>query len=152
VAYKNKRIPRKNWREEYKKEVEKELKDLEEKYKVINRLQNEGIKMLLSPDASSKYMMTGCNMVSEMDLLKKANLTNFEILQMTTSNFSDFFKENYGVLKTGKDADFIILDENPLENLQTIKQVKGLYYNQIFISETELTALKSKLLETTEKK
>ena len=152
MAYKNKRIPRKNWREEYKKEVEKELKDLEEKYKVINRLQNEGIKMLLSPDASSKYMMTGCNMVSEMDLLKKANLTNFEILQMTTSNFSDFFKENYGVLKTGKDADFIILDENPLENLQTIKQVKGLYYNQIFISETELTALKSKLLETTEKK
>ena len=115
-------------------------------------MQNEGIKMLLSPDASSKYMMTGCNMVSEMDLLKKANLTNFEILQMTTSNFSDFFKENYGVLKTGKDADFIILDENPLENLQTIKQVKGLYYNQIFISETELTALKSKLLETTEKK
>ena len=151
MAYKNKRIPRKNWREEYKKEVEKELKDLEEKYKVINRLQNEGTKKLLSPDASSKYMMTGCNMVSEMDLLKKANLTNFEILQMTTSNFSDFFKENYGVLKTGKDADFIILDENPLENLQTIKQVKGLYYNQIFISETELTALKSKLLETTEK-
>ena len=150
MAYKNKRIPRKNWREEYKKEVEKELKDLEEKYKVINRLQNEGIKMLLSPDASSKYMMTGCNMVSEMDLLKKANLTNFEILQMTTSNFSDFFKENYGVLKTGKDADFIILDENPLENLQTIKQVKGLYYNQLFISETEITTLKNKLLETTE--
>ena len=145
MAYKNKRIPRKNWREEYKKEVEKELKDLEEKYKVINRLQNEGIKMLLSPDASSKYMMTGCNMVSEMDLLKKANLTNFEILQMTTSNFSDFFKENYGVLKTGKDADFIILDENPLENLQTIKQVKGLYYNQLFISETEITTLKNKL-------
>jgi hypothetical protein len=133
----------------YKDEVAKELKDLQEKFQVVARLQKEGIKMLLSPDASSKYMMTGCNMVSEMELLKKANLTNFEILQMATINFSDFFKENYGVLKTGKDADFIILDENPLENLQTLKQVKGLYYNQFFISETELTSLKNKLLETT---
>ena len=45
-----------------------------------------------------------------MELLQNANLTNFEIFQMATANFSDFFKENYGVLKTGKDADFIILD------------------------------------------
>ena len=107
--------------------------------------------MLLSPDASSKYMMAGCNMVSEMDLLKKANLTNFEILQMATTNFSDFFKENYGVLKTGKDADFIILEKNPLEDLQTLKNVKGVFFNYNYLDAKALEEMKKKWLEAASK-
>lgn len=130
----------------YKEEVTQELKDLEEKYKVINRLQNEGIKMLLSPDASSKYMMTGCNMISEMELLQKANLTNFQILQMATTNFSQFYNENNGVLKIGSEADFIVLEENPLKNLQTLKNVKGLYFNYTYLPSEKITEMKASLL------
>ena len=130
----------------YKEEVASEMKDMDEKYKIINTLKNEGVKMLLSPDASSSYMMTGCNMVTEMELLQNANLTNFEIFQMATANFSDFFKENYGVLKTGKDADFIILDENPLKNLEALKNIKGLYFNTNYLSNEKLTEMKKNLL------
>ncbi|WP_396159391.1 amidohydrolase family protein [Flavobacterium sp.] len=129
-----------------KEEVAKELNDLEEKYKVINRLQKEGIKMLLSPDASSKYMMVGSNIISEIELLKKAKLSNFEILQMATTNFAQFFNENYGVLKTGNDADFIVLDENPIDNLQTLKNVKGLYFNSFYLSSEKLMEIKANLL------
>lgn len=130
----------------YKEEVAKELADLEEKYKVINRLQKEGIKMILSPDASSKYMMTGCNMITEMELLKKANLSNFEILQMATSNFAQFYNENSRVLKIDSNADFIVLEENPLENIQTLKNVKGLYFNSIYLPSEKMMELKTNLL------
>jgi len=129
----------------YKEEVAKELKDLEEKFQVVNRLQKEGIKMILSPDASSKYMMTGYNMITEMQLLKKANLSNFEILQMATSNFAQFYNENNGVLEVGKEADFIILEENPLENLEALKNVKGLYFNSNYLSD-KLLEIKNSLL------
>lgn len=130
----------------YKEEVTKELKDLEEKYKVISRLQKEGIKMIFSPDASSKYMMTGCNMITEMELLKKASLSNFEILQMATINFAQFYNENNGVLKIGSEADFIVLEENPLDNLQTLKNIKGLYFNSIYLPSEKMTELKTNLL------
>lgn len=129
----------------YKEEVAKELKDLEEKYQVIARLQKEGVKMILSPDASSKYMSAGFNMLTEMELLKNGKLSNLEILQMATTNFADFFKENYGELKVGKDADFIILENNPLEDLKTLKNVKGVYYNQKYLDDNKLSLIKSAL-------
>lgn len=129
----------------YKEEVAKELKDLEEKYQVISRLQKEGVKMILSPDASSKYMSVGFNMLTEMELLKKAKLSNLEILRMATTNFADFFKENYGELKVGKDADFIIVENNPLEDLKTLKNVKGVYYNQKYLDDNKLSLIKSAL-------
>lgn len=135
----------------YKEEVVKELKDLEEKYIVIARLQKEGIKMLLSPDASSKYMMTGCNMLNEMELLKNASLSNFEILQMATVNFAIFHKEDYGILAVNKPADFIILDKSPLEDLQTLKNVKGVFFNNNYVDEKALEEMKKKLLDVSSK-
>ncbi|UGS23056.1 amidohydrolase family protein [Flavobacterium channae] len=135
----------------YKDEVAKELKDLQEKYQVIARLQKEGIKMLLSPDASSKYMMTGCNMVNEMELLKNVNLSNFEILQMATVNFANFHKEYNGVIKVNKPADFIILDKNPLENLQTLRNVKGVFFNYNYLDTKALEDMKKKLLDASSK-
>jgi ribosomal protein L7Ae-like RNA K-turn-binding protein len=135
----------------YKDEVAKELKDLEEKYQVIARLQKEGIKMLLSPDASSKYMMTGCNMINEMELLKNANLSNFEILEMATINFATFHKEDNGIIKVGKPADFIVLDQNPLENLQTLKNVKGVFFNSNYLDNKALDDMKNKWLATASK-
>ena len=135
----------------YKDEVAKELKELQEKYQVIARLQKEGIKMLLSPDASSKYMMTGCNMINEMELLKNANLSNFEILQMATVNFATFHKEYNGVIKVNKPADFIILDQNPLEDLQTLKNIKGVYFNYNYLDTKTLEDMKKKWLATASK-
>ena len=135
----------------YKDEVAKELKDLEEKYQVIARLQKEGIKMLLSPDASSKYMMTGCNMINEMELLQNAKLSNFEILQMATVNFAEFHKEYYGKIKVDKPADFIVLDQNPLGNLQTLKNVKGVFFNYNYLDTKALQDMKNKRLTTASK-
>ena len=135
----------------YKEEVAKELKDLEEKYQVIARLQKEGVKMLLSPDASSKYMMTGFNMINEMELLKNANLSNFEILKMATVNFATFHKEYNGVIKVNKPADFIILDQNPLEDLQTLKNIKGVFYNYNYLDSKTLEDMKKKLLDASSK-
>lgn len=135
----------------YKDEVAKELKDLQEKYQVIARLQKEGIKMLLSPDASSKYMMTGCNMINEMELLQNANLSNFDILQMATVNFATFHKEYNGVIKVNKPADFIVLDKNPLEDLQTLRNVKGVYFNYNYLDTKALEEMKKKWLATSSK-
>ena len=129
----------------YKDEVAKELKDLEEKYQVIARLQKEGVKMLLSPDASSKYMMTGCNMVNEMELLQNTKLSNFEILQMATVNFAAFYKEYNGYIKIDKPADFIILDNNPLKDLQTLKNIKGVYFNYNYLDEEALRKIKKEV-------
>ncbi len=130
----------------YKEEVANELKLLDEKYLIIKKIHDLGINMLLSPDSSSKYMVSGFSVLSEMELLKNAQLSNYDILNMATTNFANFFKEEYGTIETGKHADFILLNQNPLEDLSALKKMEGLYYNGQFLDAKKLDAMRSKLL------
>ena len=125
----------------YKGEVNIELGKLDEKYLIIKKLNELGVKMLLSPDSSSKYMVAGFGVVGEMELLKNAELSNFEILKMATVNFSDLFKEDYGTIEAGKEADFILLNDNPLENINTLKTIEGVFFNENYLSKDALNKL-----------
>ena len=130
----------------YKDEVNIELEKLDEKYHIIKKLNELGVKMLLSPDSSSKYMVAGFGVVGEMELLKNAELSNFEILKMATVNFSDFFKEDYGTIEAGKEADFILLNDNPLENINTLKTIEGVFFNENYLSKDALNKLSESIL------
>lgn len=130
----------------FNEEVENELMKLESKYKIIKRLSQLDIKMLLSPDSSSKYMVTGFGVLGEMELLKNAHLSNFEILKMTTVNFSTFFNENYGTIEEKKDADFIILNSNPLNNLKTLNSIEGIFFNNNYLNRKDLDELSKSIM------
>ena len=130
----------------YKEEVNIELEKLDEKYLIIKKLNELGVNMLLSPDSSSKYMVAGFGVVGEMELLKNAELSNFEILKMATVNFSNFFKENYGIIEEGKEADFILLNDNPLENINTLKTIEGVFFNENYLSKDALKKLSESIL------
>ena len=95
----------------------------------------------------SKFMISGFAVEGEMELLQNSKIENVEILKMATINFATFFNENYGRIKKGKDADFIIVKENPLINIKTLKNVVGVFYNNIYLSQEELESIKSKLLK-----
>ena len=130
----------------YREEVNIELGKLDEKYLIIKKLNELGVKMLLSPDSSSKYMVAGFGVVGEMELLKNAELSNFEILKMATVNFSDLFKEDYGTIEAGKEAEFILLNDNPLENINTLKTIEGVFFNENYLSKDALNKLSESIL------
>lgn len=132
----------------YKEEVDNELKALDQKYNIIRQLNEAGVSMLLSPDASSKYMIAGFSVLGEMELLKNAGLSNYEILKTATVNFSLFFNENHGTIEAGKAADFILLEDNPLENLKTLNNVQGIYHNQHFLDKGALDVMREDILKT----
>lgn len=134
----------------YQQEVMNELKALDEKYKIIKQLNDVGVQIILSPDASAKYMIAGFSVLGEMELLKNTHLSNYDILKMTTVNFANFFEENYGTIDVGKDADFILLDANPLNDLSTLKNIEGVYYNQHFLDKNVLTAMRRAILSAVE--
>lgn len=143
---KTKQYREKLGKEAYKQEVADELRKLTHKYQVIKRLNELGIKMLLSPDSSSKYMVNGFGLVGEMELLKNAELSNFKILQMATVNFAEFFDGNYGTITEGKDADFIILNSNPLVNLHSLKNIEGVYFNNNYLNKSVLKNLSASIM------
>ncbi|MGX1024678.1 amidohydrolase family protein [Flavobacterium sp. CS20] len=143
---KTKQYREKLGKEAYKQEVADELQKLQQKYQVIKRLSELGVRMLLSPDSSSKYMVTGFGMLGEMKLLKNAELSNFEILKMATVNYADFFNENFGTIEVNAEADFILLNTNPLESIESLKNIEAIYFNNNYLDNGDIKKLSESIL------
>lgn len=120
--------------------------EMQERFNVVKRLNDEGVKLLLSPDASSKFIVPGFGMLEEMKLYQKAGLSNYDILRSATTNFALLFNENYGTIETGKDADFMLLSHNPLQDLKALENVNAVFYNNHYLDQKQLKDLADSVL------
>jgi len=93
---------------------------------VLKMLNDNKVMLLLSPDESA-YNVPGFAMAEEMKLYKKAGLSNYDILRISTYNAACFFdaQSTWGSIAVGKRANLVILDKNPLEDIEHIKSVYG---------------------------
>lgn len=120
--------------------------EMQERFNITKRLNDEGVKLLLSPDSSSKFIVSGFGMLEEMKLYQKAGLSNFDILRSATTNFALLFNENYGTIETGKDADFMLLSHNPLQDLKALENVNAVFYNNHYLDQKQLKDLADSVL------
>jgi hypothetical protein len=130
----------------FEEEKSKYALEMQERFNVTKRLNDEGVKLLLSPDSSSKFIVPGFGMLEEMKLYQKANLSNFEILKSATTNFALLFNENYGTIETGKDADFILLSHNPLQDLKALENIEAVFYNKFYLDKKQLNEIAKSVL------
>lgn len=120
--------------------------EMQERFNITKRLNDEGVKLLLSPDSSSKFIVSGFGMLEEMKLYQKAGLSNFDILRSATTNFALLFNENYGTIETGKDADFMLVPHNPLQDLKALENVNAVFYNNHYLDQKQLKDLADSVL------
>jgi hypothetical protein len=122
-------------------------KEIDERLKVINRLNKEGVKLLLSPDSSSKFIVPGFGMMEEMKLYKKAGLSNYDILKAGTINFANYFNDiTTGSIEVGNNADFLILNDNPIANIEAIEKIEGIFFNNNYLNKQKLQELAKSVL------
>jgi len=73
--------------------------------------------------------MPGISLHNELELLHRIGLSKRETLAAATSNFSEAFGWNTGKIKKGFQADLLILDKNPLLNLENLDSISCLFNN-----------------------
>ncbi|MCJ7467093.1 MAG: amidohydrolase family protein, partial [Maribacter sp.] len=103
---------------------------------LILELQENGQGLLLGSDAPQVFNVPGFSIHHEMDGMLNAGLTPLQILQSGTLNPATFFnmEDTFGEVKEGLDADLILLDDNPLQDLRAIKQVTGVLVRGTWLS------------------
>ncbi len=118
------------WKITWAKRVEKhkklgDWKALDKTYlsqlKLIRLLNKRGVMILAGSDfAGMPYVYPGISLHQELKLLTKAGLSNQEALKAATLNPVKFMKKEnlYGSVSVGKFADLIILDKNPITNIE----------------------------------
>ena len=96
--------------------------------KLIGQLNRKGVMILAGSDfAGMPYIYPGISLHQELKLLTKAGLSNYEALKTATLNPAKFMNKEklFGSVSVGKFADLIILDKNPLDNIENLQSIDG---------------------------
>lgn len=118
--------------------------------KTLRTLHGSGVDLLLGSDAPQVFNVPGFSLRHEMKSLFEAGLSPHVILQSGTANPARFFGQSgqFGTIQPGSSADLILLEGNPLDNIDnTWKQIgvmlRGNWLSKVFI-EAELRKIAEK--------
>jgi hypothetical protein len=88
----------------------------------INEYKNRGGRVTTGSDAGFIYQLYGFAYIRELELLREAGFHPLEIIRSATLNGAEAlgWADKIGSVKVGKLADFVIVEENPLQNLKVL--------------------------------
>lgn len=99
---------------------------LELRRRAIGSLHRAGATILLGSDAPQLWDVPGFSIHRELRYYVEAGLTPFEALASGTSNVARFFGwEDSGTIAPGKRADLVLLDGNPLQDIDNTRRIAG---------------------------
>ncbi len=108
---------------------------------LIRELHAAGAGILLGSDAPQVFNVPGFSLHRELELMVAAGLTPFEALQAGTANVAQFLGLKTGVIETGREADLVMLDSNPLEDIANTRRVHGVMVRGRWYPAADIDAL-----------
>jgi imidazolonepropionase-like amidohydrolase len=97
--------------------------------KMTYELWKAGVKLMAGSDSPEWFLVQGFAIHDELETFVKAGLTPFAALQTATINpavYLGIYKRN-GSVEQGKEADLILLDKNPLEDIRNTRTIVGVF-------------------------
>ena len=105
--------------------------------KLLKLFKQAGVKMVAGSDFPGGWCIPGFSLQQEFRELSNAGMSPLEILQMTTLNGAEFLNREatMGTVDEGKNADLVLLDANPIDNVENLSKIhavvlKGRYYSK----------------------
>ena len=88
----------------------------------INEYKNRGGRVTAGSDSGFIYQLYGFAYIRELELLREAGFHPLEVFRSATLNGAEAlgWDDKIGSVQIGKLADFVIVEENPLQNLKVL--------------------------------
>jgi imidazolonepropionase-like amidohydrolase len=106
-------------------DYELDRRTLRLQFKVVGAMQRAGVRLLAGTDVLNPFAFPGFSLHDELTLLVDAGLTPIQALQAATINPARFLGklDSLGTVATGKTADLVLLDANPLEDIRATTRI-----------------------------
>ena len=116
--------------------------------RLVRALRDAGVPLLAGTDPFVPCVIPGFSMKDELEQLFEAGLTPFEALQAATSSPARFLGtiHDSGTIAPGKIADLVLLEADPLLNVDNIFRQDGVMLRGHWFTEDELQAALSEAL------
>lgn len=110
---------------------------------LVNACKKAGVPIVAGTDAGTSSVVSGFAIHDELELLVKAGLTNEEALKSATTLAAQWLAidKQIGSIETGKFADLILLDGNPLTDIKNTRKIAGVFVNGNWLDKTKINAM-----------
>jgi imidazolonepropionase-like amidohydrolase len=111
--------------------------------KIVADMQRAGVGLLAGTDMGEVGLIGGFSLHEELVSLQSAGLTPLEALQTATINPAIYQNatDSLGTIEQGKIADLILLNENPLENIDNTQKIEAVFTNGMYLNRKDLDSL-----------
>ena len=109
--------------------------DWKENYRLwmtfLNEYKNRGGRVVTGSDSGYIYKLYGFGYVRELELLQEAGFHPLEVIHSATLRGAQALgmDDEIGSIEIGKKADFVVVEENPVENLKVLYGTGALKLN-----------------------
>ncbi|WP_251357822.1 amidohydrolase family protein [Kangiella sp. TOML190] len=101
---------------------------------LLKAIQQHHGKILLGSDAPQIFNVPGFSIHRELKLMVDRGLTPYQALKTGTVNVANFLNlsDQIGTLEVGKNAEMIMLSNNPLDKIENSYSIQGVFHNGIW--------------------
>jgi imidazolonepropionase-like amidohydrolase len=103
--------------------------------RLIKECQENGVGLLLGCDAPQVFNVPGISTHHELRYLVDSGLSPYEALKSGTVNVASFLNksQNSGSIKVGNVSDLVLLNGNPLQNIEQSKNIEGVMLENLWL-------------------
>jgi imidazolonepropionase-like amidohydrolase len=120
--------------------------DIDFLLRLVRELYDAGVVLVPGTDSGGSFLISGLGLHEELRLFEKAGLSPYQVLRTATVNAAEVLGlgGRKGTVEIGKDADLILVRDNPLEALASVRTPIGLVVHGHWLGEEELELLRSR--------
>ena len=105
----------------------------------LAKLARANAKIILGSDTGLEDHLFGMSEQRELESMANAGMSPMQVIVASTSRPAEYLKlDKLGVLAAGKDATFLVLDANPLDNITNTQRISGVYVNGVAVDRPAL--------------
>jgi imidazolonepropionase-like amidohydrolase len=107
---------------------------------ILSALSRGGAHLLLGTDAVKPSVIAGFSLHDELEFFVSAGMSPYESIRAGTSDAAIFLhqEKEFGTVATGRRADLLLVEANPLEDVKNVSKRTGVMVNGRWLTEEEL--------------
>ncbi|HUQ34716.1 MAG TPA: amidohydrolase family protein, partial [Pyrinomonadaceae bacterium] len=108
--------------------------------KIVKAIHDAGGKIMAGSDTPEWLLLYGYTLHRELRALNEAGLSSYATLAAATRNPAEFFGtiKTTGTIEKGKQADLVLLEADPLENISNTERRAGVMLKGRWLNQAEL--------------
>ncbi|MDO9095005.1 MAG: amidohydrolase family protein [Rubrivivax sp.] len=109
----------------------------------VRQAHRAGVRIVAGTDSGDTYVFPGFAIHDELAELVRAGLTPADALRSATIDAARFSgkAQAFGSIESGKVADMVLLDANPLTDIRSTGKIAGLFFNGQYLDRAALDGL-----------